>query len=256
MQKPILIDLDGVLRLGNALAEDTKLFLDYLDSSHRKACILSNSSLFSSENIYSFFEENSIKTNIPIITAIDAASDYVKNKYSKVAVYVSDNVLNKFVDILDFENPEAVLIGDIGNLWNYKLVQNIFEYVQNGAELIAIHKNKFWNKPNAGIQLDSGPFIHAIEFASSSTAKLIGKPSSLYFQSALQKINCEINDSFIMLGDDLDSDITGAKILGAETILIYTGKTKAPFPTSYKDKINYEANNLLDVIKILKNLNQ
>ena len=46
-------------------------------------------------------------------------------------------------DYLEYEKPEAVLVGDIGDAWNYKLMQTIFEYIRNGAELIAAHKNKY-----------------------------------------------------------------------------------------------------------------
>jgi HAD superfamily hydrolase (TIGR01458 family) len=253
MQKPLLIDLDGVLRIGKKPAEDIIPFLSFLNENLFPVCILSNSSLYSSKHIYKFFESHSINIKFPIITAIDAAYNYIYGKYKKVAVYTSENVIDKFSDFLEYENPEAVLIGDIGDVWNYRLIQTIFEYVQDGAELIAVHKNKFWNKPDVGIKLDAGSFIHAIEYASSSTATLIGKPSPLYFQSALNKIECDIEESFIMLGDDLDSDITGAKELGAETILIYTGKTKSPISNIYSDKIDHVANNLLEVLEILKN---
>ena len=85
MQKPLLIDLDGVLRIGNELAEGTELFLNYLEQKNINACILSNSSLYTSKDVLRFFQNNSIDLIIPIITAIDAASDYVKKKYSKVA---------------------------------------------------------------------------------------------------------------------------------------------------------------------------
>ncbi|MCB9206057.1 MAG: HAD-IIA family hydrolase [Ignavibacteriales bacterium] len=254
MQKPILIDLDGVLRIGNEPVKDLIQFIDFLNKSNGKCCILSNSSLSTSHDVYDFFKENSININFPIITAVDAAADYVKEKYKKVAIYLSENVLANFTDILEFENPEAVLIGDIGNLWNYKLMQTIFEYIQNGADLVAIHKNKYWSNPPYGIQLDAGPFIHAIEYAVSKNAALIGKPSPIYFQSALTRINCQITDSFIMIGDDLESDIKGAKQLNAETILVLTGKTKPPISSEHINNIDYQANSLIDAISILKNL--
>ena len=256
MRKPLLIDLDGVLRIGSNLAEGTEILLNYIEQKNISSCILSNSSLYTSKNILSFFKDNSIDLRIPVITAIDAASDYVKNKYSKVAAFTSENVIHLFNDILDFENPEAVLIGDIGNLWNYKLMQTIFEYVRNGADLIAIHKNKFWNKENLGITLDAGPFIHAIEYAADKEALLIGKPSPLYFESAFTKINCNSKHPFMMLGDDLESDITGSKKIGAETILIYTGKTQKPFLPKFKDIVDHEADNLMEVIRILDNLSK
>lgn len=252
MEKSLLIDLDGVLRIENKPAEGLQNFLDFLHENSINACILSNSTLSSSKQVKEFFLQNSISVNIPIITAIDAAYIYAKEKYNKVAAYTSENVIDLFAEFLDFENPEAVIIGDIGNMWNYKLMQTIFEYVNNGADLIAAHKNKYWNKPDMGIQLDAGPFVHALEYATSSEAILIGKPAPIYFNSALKKINSSTNNSFIMIGDDLDSDITGAKNIGGETILIYSGKTAEPYPNSYSDKVDHEAKNLMDVIKILK----
>lgn len=253
MKKPLLIDLDGVLRIGNQPANGLQEFLDFISNNSIDACILSNSSINSSEQIYQFFEKNDIHVKIPIITAIDAAYSYVSTKYSKVAAYTSENVIHIFADLLEFEHPEAVLIGDIGDMWNYNLMQTIFEYVRNGAELIAAHKNKFWDKPEKGIQLDAGPFIHAIEYATSTKATLIGKPSQIYFEMALKKINHNIDEKFIMLGDDLDSDIAGSKKIGAETILIFTGKTKCPVEESYLNNINHTANNLFNVIEILQN---
>lgn len=254
MQKPILIDLDGVLRLGNKPAEDIRFFLNFINQTKIPACILSNSSLSTSDHIYKYFGTHSIKVEFPIITAIDAAYSYIKEKYSKVAVYISENVIGKFADFLDYENPEAVLIGDIGNLWNYKLMQTIFEYVENGAELIAIHKNKFWHKHSEGILLDAGPFIHGIEYAANVTATLIGKPSPLYFASALKCIGFEANQLFIMMGDDLQSDMAGGKKLNAHTILMLTGKTKLPIPENDKKNVNYCAESLIQAIEIIKTL--
>lgn len=256
MQNPLLIDLDGVLRINNNLANDAELFLNYLKNNNIKSCILSNSSIYTSENIIQFFNDNSIDLQIPVITAIDAAADYVKNKYSKIAAYTSENVIHLFTDILDFEKPEAVLIGDIGEVWNYQLIQTIFNYIKNGADLIAIHKNKFWNKEKNKISLDAGPFIHAIEYAADTKALLIGKPSPFYFHSALNKIGFNANNPFIMVGDDLDSDIAGSKNIGAETILIYSGKTKKPFPQNYLNKVDHEAENLTEVISILQKIYQ
>ncbi len=254
MQKPLLIDLDGVLRIKGNPAEGLIEFLNFVEQNKIPACILSNSSISNSDQVYKFFKSNDIDVKIPIITAIDAAYDFIKGKYKKVAVYVSEKLTYMFNEFLDYENPEAVLIGDIGDAWNYKLMQIIFEYLRKGSVLIAAHKNKFWEKAGNGIQLDAGPFIHALEYAASTEAVLIGKPTELYFKSALSKIGFSDNYNFIMIGDDLDSDIKGAKRLDAETILILTGKTSLPIPDSAKNHIDHIAENLLDVIEILNNL--
>ena len=255
MKKPILIDLDGVLRIGGKPAPDLENFLTYLYNSKTPCCILSNSTISTSKQIIDFFKANSINLSIPVITAIDAAKEYITQKYSKVAAFVSDNVIGEFGDILEYSKPEAVLIGDIGDQWNYKLIQTIFDYVRDGAELIAAHKNKFWERPGSGISLDAGPFIHAIEYACSVSATLIGKPSEIYFKSALSKTKYDSSRPFFMLGDDLDSDIAGAKKLNSITVLIYTGKTKNPPGKKYDALIDFEANNLTEVIDILQREN-
>jgi HAD superfamily hydrolase (TIGR01458 family) len=255
MNKPILLDLDGVLRIKGEPAPDLPDFLNYLSESKISACILSNSTISTSRQIVDFFEENHINLTVPVITAVDAAKEYMINKYEKAAVFVSENVIGEFTDILDYDNPEAVLIGDIGDKWNYQLMQTIYDYVRRGAELIAAHKNKIWERSGKGLSLDAGPFIHAIEYACSISATLIGKPSSIYFQLALAKINADPGNPFFMLGDDIDSDIAGTKKLNATTILTYTGKTKAAPGNKYSKFIDFEVNNLIEVIELLKKEN-
>lgn len=253
LKYPLIIDLDGVLRIGNRLADNVHHFFNFLEESKINSCILSNSSLYCGNSIKEFFHLHSVKLSIPIITTVDATLKYSIDRFTKVAVYTSEEVRSLFSEILDYNTPQAVVIGDIDDKWNFEIMQNIFNYVRNGAELIAMHKNKYWNKPDKGIQLDAGTFIHGIEYAASVTATLIGKPSKFYFQSALKTLGYNSDDNFIMLGDDVESDIVGAKSLNAFTILIYTGKTQKPVVNEYRKFVNFEADNLVEVIKIIKN---
>ncbi|MFA3782289.1 HAD-IIA family hydrolase [Melioribacteraceae bacterium 4301-Me] len=254
MKKPLLIDLDGVLRIGNQLANHTKKFLEFIVDSQIPACILSNSTLFTSLEIKNFFREEAIEYNIPIITTSDAALIYAKEKYKKVSVYCKENVKLLFNDIIDDDNPEAVIIGDMGQMWNFKILNEIFHKVVNGAELIALQINKYWKNENGELLLDVGPFIKAIEYATDKRATLIGKPSPLYFQLALKALGATVKDSFVMLGDDIDSDIAGAKKLDAITILIYTGKTRKPLAKNVSVLPDYEADDLINVIDVLKKI--
>ncbi len=251
---PLLIDLDGVLRIGKKIAEGVGEFFEFLKSENRKVCILSNSTLSTSREIIDFFLKNSIDIDFPVLTAVDATADYVKKKYNSVAVYCADNVKYAFGNLISYDSPEAVVIGDIGDKWNYEIMNDIFNFVYSGADLIAMHKNKFWKDPRKGLLLDAGAFVSGIEYATDKNATLIGKPSPLYFKAGLSKLGCDPNNKFIMLGDDLITDIGGAQKNGGLAILIYTGKTKYPLPNNSKVKPDFEAMNLYDVMYILKNL--
>jgi HAD superfamily hydrolase (TIGR01458 family) len=152
--------------------------------------------------------------------------------------------------MLDEENPEVIVIGDIEDKWNYQIMNDIFKKVNSGADLVAMHKNKYWN-PSGELLIDAGAFITGIEFAASKEAIVIGKPSSQYFKAALDKIGRKIEDGFYMIGDDIENDVKSAKDLGGKGILIFTGKTKFPIENNLSIKPDFEVNSLKEVIQLL-----
>lgn len=248
---PLLIDFDGVIKLGNRIAPDAKNFFTFIEKECIPACILSNSTLRTSELIKNFLLERSLKLEIPAFTAFDVTLEYVKKHYSKVKVYCRDYLLHHFEGMIDEHRPEAVVIGDIGDRWNYETMNEIFNYVMNGAEIIAMHKNKFW-QPEGKLILDAGAFITAIEFATGKQAIVIGKPSSHYFKTALEEIGFSGNNNFTMIGDDLENDILAAQKIGATGILILTGKTKLE---DIKDsKPDFVVNSLSEAIPVLSEI--
>jgi HAD superfamily hydrolase (TIGR01458 family) len=249
--KPLLIDLDGVLKISDSPAPDVKEFLDFIQQNKIPACILSNSTLRTGEQIKEFFTSQNIGLNIPAITAFDATLSFVKKNYKKVQVYCRDYLTHHFEDIIDNENPEAIVIGDIEDRWNYLIINDIFKKVFAGADLVAMHKNKYWN-PAGELLIDAGAFITGIEFASDKKAILIGKPSPHYFKSALESIDAKIEDGFFMIGDDIENDIKASQDIGGKGILIYTGKTKFPIENSINIKPDFEAHSLKEVISILR----
>ncbi|MCF8242921.1 MAG: HAD hydrolase-like protein [Melioribacteraceae bacterium] len=252
---PLLIDLDGVLKIGKKAAPGIEDFFEYLKKTDRKCAIISNSTLTHSREILKFFEELNIEIPYPLMTAADAALNYVKENFHSVSVYCSEPVKSLFKDFENNENPQAVIIGDMGKNWNYEIMLEIFKKVKNGAKLIAMQKNRFWKTPEDGLLLDVGPFVKAIEYASETEAVLIGKPSELYFHSGLKISGADENEKFLMLGDDLETDIGAAQKIGGIGILIYTGKTKYPLPTDSKVKPDFEVMNLNETITILNENN-
>ncbi|EPG83722.1 HAD-hyrolase-like protein [Leptospira santarosai serovar Shermani str. 1342KT] len=134
--------------------------------------------------------------------------------------------------------PEAVLIGDIGKEWNYKILNDIFQKVKKGARLIALHKGRYW-QTKEGLMLDIGAFVSGIEYSTGVKAEIIGKPSPAFFNASLKMIATQASGT-IMIGDDLDSDVGGAQACGIRGILVKTGK--------YRDEALKNSNILPDAI--------
>ncbi|NOX17496.1 MAG: HAD hydrolase-like protein [Chlorobi bacterium] len=221
----LLIDLDGVLRIDKNPAPGLAYFFDKLRRLEIPFAVLSNSTLYGSREVREFFVKNGIPYDFPIITAVEAAARYVKENYETAAVFVNERVRYLFDDVKYSETPQAVVVGDLGKSWNFEIVNSIFKMLLAGADLIALQKNKYWKTPEDGILIDAGAFIAGLEYAADKEAILVGKPSPLYFQSGIKAAGGNDAGKFIMLGDDLASDIAGAKNAGGKTTLIMTGKT-------------------------------
>jgi len=248
--KPILIDLDGVLKIGDYPAPDVQEFLQFIDENKIPSCILSNSTLRTGDLVKEFFAGHNIELKIPAITAFDATLSFVKKNYNRVQVYCREYLFHHFTEMIDKENPEVIVVGDIEDKWNYQIVNDIFKKVFAGADLVAMHKNKFWN-PQGEMLIDAGAFIAAIEFATGKEAILIGKPSPLYFKAAIEKIGAKIQDGFFMIGDDIENDIKAAQDVGGKGILIYTGKTSFPSNKTTNIKPDFEVHSLKETIEVI-----
>lgn len=67
------------------------------------------------------------------------------------------------------------------------------------CKLIAVHKARYYKRTD-GLSLGPGPFVEALEYASSKKAVVVGKPQLEFFQSVLQEFSCSAEET-VMIGD-------------------------------------------------------
>ncbi|MGI9504882.1 MAG: TIGR01458 family HAD-type hydrolase [Geminicoccaceae bacterium] len=129
-------------------------------------------------------------------------------------------------DLRDFQlvddDPEAVILGDLHQDFTWDRLNGLFQMVQQGAWLIALHKNRYCRRERE-IALDLGPFVAALDYAGNVTADIVGKPSRAFFNLALDDLGLTAHET-LMVGDDLEVDIGGAQAVGMHTIQVKTGK--------------------------------
>ncbi|TMK39316.1 MAG: TIGR01458 family HAD-type hydrolase [Actinobacteria bacterium] len=125
----------------------------------------------------------------------------------------------------DDENPSAVIVGDLGDRFDYAVLNRAFRHVLAGAELIALQKNRYWRRSD-GLSLDVGPFVAALEYATGHDAYVVGKPAPEFFAQILEDLGVTASEA-LMVGDDIESDIGGALRSGLAAVLVRTGKYRA-----------------------------
>jgi ribonucleotide monophosphatase NagD (HAD superfamily) len=91
--------------------------------------------------------------------------------------------------------------------------------------------------------MDIGGFIDGLEYASGVKAMIIGKPSTDFFNIALNDMGFNPHEVAI-IGDDIDVDIGGGQQAGLNSILVRTGK----YRQNYADSSSIKPDLLLDSI--------
>jgi HAD superfamily hydrolase (TIGR01458 family) len=136
---------------------------------------------------------------------------------------MNDEVKGDFADLQeDDDRPDAVIVGDLGEDFAYLVLNRAFRHVMDGAELIALQRNRFWLRAD-GLSLDVGPFVAALEYATGREAYVVGKPAPGFFEEVLRAARAS-PDSSAMVGDDVETDVGGALGAGLAGILVRTGK--------------------------------
>jgi HAD superfamily hydrolase (TIGR01458 family) len=141
----------------------------------------------------------------------------------RVHLLLTASAMEDFQDFEpDAEAPEAVVVGDLGPEMDFSRLNLAFRCLRRGARLIATQKNRFW-KAADGPTLDAGAFVAGLEYAADVRAEIVGKPEAAFFRSAAALLGADPSATS-MVGDDVESDVGGAKACGMRGVLVRTGK--------------------------------
>ena len=143
--------------------------------------------------------------------------------YESVSLVVLDDLREDLEGLEEKgDSVDAVVVGDLGDRWDYDVLNRAFRRLMDGADLIALQKNRYW-ETSEGLSLDAGPFVSALEYATGREAEVVGKPSPAFFELALGELGVSA-DRAAMVGDDVEADVGGAMAAGLAGILVRTGK--------------------------------
>ena len=249
----VLFDLDGVVHVDYDPIDGAARTLQYLREKQISFCFVTNTTTIPPRVLHEKMLNGGLQIDEDLIlTAHEAASAYLAALGGPSCfLLVADSALPAYDGIpLDEMAPKYVVIGDIGERWNYSLLNRVFNMVMDGAEMIALHKGRYW-QTGGGLRMDIGAFVLGLEYTTGKTAHVIGKPSPAFFEMAHKHIGLS-KDETIMIGDDIETDVGGAQAAGIRGVLVKTGK--------YRDdtlaRSNVEPDAILDSIAELPRLLQ
>jgi HAD superfamily hydrolase (TIGR01458 family) len=251
--KGILFDLDGVLYVGDTVIEGAIQTLSIFAEKNLPMRFITNTSTRTAEDV-----ANKLKAlgfNIggdQIFSAVSATRDYLRAKGKpSVHLLIREAAREEFADFpQDVSNPEYVVVGDIGAAWDYPLLNRVFNELMQGAELIAMHKNRFW-QTEQGLQMDIGAFVAGLEYVSGKEAVIIGKPSPAFFRLAVQSLHLAPAE-VVIVGDDIENDVGGGQNSELKGVLVRTGKYREEVAEASDVRPDAIIDSIADLPELLK----
>lgn len=251
--KGVLFDLDGVLYVGSQKIAGALETIGFVKNAGFQCRFITNTSTLSRASLKQKLDNLGFNIRLEeIISAPQAAKIYLQQIDNPICyLLLADDVKQDFNGFQQsVKDAKFIIVGDIGDAWSYPILNQVFNLLINGAELIAIHKSRFW-QTEQGLQMDIGGFVTGLEYASGKNAVLIGKPSAHFFQMALTDMSLAANEVAI-IGDDIDSDIGGGQAVGLTGILVKTGKYREQYVANSKVKPDFVIDSVADLVNLVK----
>lgn len=227
----ILFDMDGVLYNAEHPIPSAAETVAWVQKQRIPYRFVTNTSSRSRQVLVQKLEGFGITTTVgQILTPALATAAWLRSQPpGNVALFVRAAARSDFNGLACVpEDAETgaryVVIGDLGEDWDYRTLNRAFRLLHDNPEsrLIALGMTRYWQTPE-GLSLDVAPFVAALEHATGRQAIVLGKPSAAFFHAAADQLALP-PEAVLMIGDDLHADIGGAQAAGLVGALVKTGK--------------------------------
>ena len=221
----LLLDLSGVVYVQDEAVPEAAEALARLRSAGIPVRLVTNTTMRPRRAIIERLERLGFEVDpAELLTPATLAKQHCEERgHESVALVVLDELREDLEGLEERgDGVDAVVVGDLGERWGYEVLNGVFRRLMDGAELIALQKNRYWETAE-GLSLDAGPFVAALEYGAGTEATVVGKPAPAFFELALSDLGVAA-ELAAMVGDDVEADVGGAQEAGLRGVLVRTGK--------------------------------
>lgn len=224
----VVSDMDGVLWRSTEILPGAVDFFALLRRLGIPFILASNNSSRSPADYVAKIEKAGLGpvTENEIVTSATATADYLKTHYApgtRVHVLGGDG-LRGLVDAAGFpqvlEDADVVVAGLDFDL-TYDKLRRAALLIRAGADFIGTNDDATFPSTE-GLIPGAGSLLAALRTATDRMPQVMGKPGRAMFETALRKLGTA-PEATLMIGDRLNTDITGAQETGLRTALVLSG---------------------------------
>jgi len=223
--KGIIFDIDGVLEYQGKVYPKAVRTIEALRDRGIAISFLTNSTLKSRKSCAEKLRQYGFLVyDNEVITASYATARYLKEKKPRSCwVMLEGEGLKEFQGFpKDMESPQYIVVGDNRSKFDFAHLNKALRLLLKGSSLIGMQA-ELTDTSLGEPELNVGSWVKMLELASGMKATYIGKPNRYVFDLTLKTMELGKNE-VVMVGDQISTDIKGAKAFGIRSILIKTGE--------------------------------
>ena len=228
----VLLDLDGTLYVGSQVVAGAPEAVRWLRDQGLTVRFCTNTDSITPAALADRLARRGFETSEEeLVTPVAVAERlFASASQARVLAVAADEVRQLLSRFLVGPGAPAthVLVADPSYGVTYADLDGAFRALRAGAELVATQVNRVAVRDD-GEHLDTGGWVRLLEYATGSSARVLGKPSPEFFTAPLDAMG-RGPDTALVVGDDLAADIGGGHAVGAATVLVRSGKGDRPKP--------------------------
>ncbi|MEW5978495.1 MAG: TIGR01458 family HAD-type hydrolase [Acidobacteriota bacterium] len=180
----VLLDLDGTLYTEEGLIPGAASAVGTLRAEGLPLRLVTNATTKHRSTIQAAVEKLGLAVDVSeIFSAPFAAARWLSDfPEARVWVLTRGDSRVEFASLRQTtEDPDFIVLGDQMDRFSFEFLNEIFRKLRDGAELIALQKNRFW-MTGGKLTLDAGPFICCSGVRNGKTRPADGKTVKGFLQ--------------------------------------------------------------------------
>lgn len=220
--KGLVVDINGVLHNEKEPFFDTVRVFNKIKKKFPVRLVSNSTSKTQEESAQKMQNMGFCVKAHEIFTPIEAIHSYLLAS-KKGAFFISTAKTKESFKDIPSSPVDFVVVTHAHEEFTFQNLNQGFRYLRLGAKLIGSGSSKYYVDSYGHFNLDPGPFIYALEWASGSQALILGKPSPQFFLAAVKDMGLNPHE-VAMVGDDIETDVQGGIKAGLLGVLVKTGK--------------------------------
>jgi len=229
--RAVLLDMDGVLYVGDQALPGVQELLRYLDATGRKwLCVTNNSSRTSQT-----FSEKLAAMGIAvdpghILGSAEATANWLAQQSPNGAkvIMMGEASLRgalqaKGFELVDDPFEAEIAVASIYYALNYDVLTRMTLAIRNSARFVATNPDATLPTERGQVP-GTGSLVALLTVSSGRAPEYVGKPYPGMYEQAIRRVDGAA-ETTLMVGDRYETDIEGAARLGMPTAGVLTGVT-------------------------------